>query len=122
MPLKEARKSVNAIVTVNDSQVLRWIEELNGTQDVEIRAKEIREKINILKAKNGNKREIAALYDQLYQLQFQEDYLLLIIDKKSDYNRANNGFTVNGVHYHRLLGTAGGIKTSTIVYIFRCYS
>ena len=116
-PLKEARKSATAIVTVNDSQVLRWIEELNGTQDVDARAKDIREKINILKSRNGNKKEIAALYDQLYELQFQPDYLLLVIDKKSDYNRANSGFTVNGIQYHRLLGTAGGIKLSTIVYV-----
>ena len=117
LPLKEARKSANAIVTVNDSQVLRWIEELNGTQDVDAKAKEIREQINILKAKGNNKKQVAALYDKLYELQFQKDYLLLVIDKKSDYNRANNGFTVNGVQYHRLLGTAGGIKTSTIVYV-----
>lgn len=117
LPLKDARKSANAIVTVNDSQVLRWIEELNGTQDVDARAKEIREQINILKSKKANKKQVAALYDHLYELQFQNDYLLLIIDKKSDYNRANNGFTVNGIQYHRLLGTAGGIKTSTIVYV-----
>lgn len=117
LPLSEARKSANAIVTVNDSQVLRWIEELNGTQDVDARAKEIREQINTLKSRQGNKKQVAALYDKLYELQFQKDYLLLIIDKKSDYNRANNGFTINGINYHRLLGTAGGIKTSTIVYV-----
>lgn len=117
LSLKEARKSTNTIVTVNDSQVLRWIEELNGTQDVDARAKEIRERINYLKSKNGNKREIASLYDKLYELQFQKDYLLLIIDKKSDYDRANKGFTVNGIEYRRLLGTAGGIKQSTIVYV-----
>ena len=115
LPLKEARKSANTIVTVNDSQVLRWIEELNGTQDVDARAKEIREKINVLKINKSNKKQVSALYDQLYELQFQKDYLLLIIDKKSDYDKANKGFKVNGIEYHRLLGTAGGIKTSTIV-------
>ena len=45
LPLKEARKSANTIVTVNDSQVLRWIEELNNTQDVDVRAKEINEEM-----------------------------------------------------------------------------
>lgn len=117
LSLKEARKSTNTIVTVNDSQVLRWIEELNGTQDVDACAKEIRERINYLKSKNGNKREVTSLYDKLYELQFQKDYLLLIIDKKSDYDRANKGFAVNGIEYRRLLGTAGGIKQSTIVYV-----
>lgn len=117
LPLKEARKSANTVVSVNDSQVLRWIEELNHTQDADARAKEIREQINVLKQKRENKKQVSKLYDQLYELQFQKDYLLLIIDKKSDYNRANNGFTINGIKYHRLLGTAGGIKTSTIVYV-----
>lgn len=117
LSLKEARKSANTIVTVNDSQVLRWIEELNGTQDIDARAKEIREKINVLKTNKSNKKQVSALYDQLYELQFQKDYLLLIIDKKSDYDKANKGFKVNGIEYHRLLGTAGGIKTSTIVYV-----
>ena len=73
LSLKEARKSTNTIVTVNDSQVLRWIEELNGTQDIDACAKEIRERINYLKSKNGNKREVASLYDKLYELQFQKD-------------------------------------------------
>lgn len=117
LSLKEARKSANTIVTINDSQVLRWIEELNNTQDIDTKAKEIREKINSLKARNGGKKQISLLYDKLYELQFQKDYLLLVIDKKSDYARANNGFTINGTQYHRLLGTAGGIKTSTIVYV-----
>lgn len=117
LPLKEARKGINTIVTVNDSQVLRWIDELNGNQDVDEQSKAIRAEINSKKAHNAPKKEIAALYDELYNLQFQPDYLLLVIDKKSDYNRANRGFTVNGIEYRRLLGTAGGIKLSTIVYV-----
>ena len=108
---------MSTIVTVNDSQVMRWIEELNGTQDVDEKAKEIRTQINQAKAGGKNKRVVSALYDKLYSLQFQPDYILLVIDKNSDYDRANRGFTVNGISYHRLLGTAGGIKQSTIVYI-----
>ena len=117
LPLAEARKSTNTIVTINDSQVLRWIDELNGTQDVDAQAKEIREQINFLKQNRGNKKQISELYNKLYELQFQSDYLLLIMDKKSDYDKANKGFKVNGIEYRRLLGTAGGIKQATIVYV-----
>ena len=95
LPLAEARKSTNTIVTINDSQVLRWIDELNGTQDVDAQAKEIREQINFLKQNRGNKKQISELYNKLYELQFQSDYLLLIMDKKSDYDKANKGFKVN---------------------------
>ena len=39
------------------------------------------------------------------------------MDKKSDYDRANQGFYVNGIKYLRLLCTTGGVKTSTVVYV-----
>ena len=50
-------------------------------------------------------------------MQFKPDYMCLIIDKDKDYYRANRGFSINGVMYERLLGTAGGIKNRTIVYV-----
>lgn len=50
-------------------------------------------------------------------MKFIDDYLLLVIDRKTDYAKANKGFKVNGIRYRRLLGTSGGIKNSTIVYI-----
>ena len=43
--------------------------------------------------------------------------MCLIIDKKQDYYRACKGFSINGVNYCRLLGTNGGIKNSTIVFV-----
>lgn len=43
--------------------------------------------------------------------------MCLIIDKNSDYRRALRGFVINGVKYVRLLGTNGGIKNSTIVFV-----
>ena len=41
----------------------------------------------------------------------------MIIDKEKDYHRACSGFSINGVRYKRLLGTNGGIKNSTIVFV-----
>ena len=43
--------------------------------------------------------------------------MCLIVDKEKDYRRAVKGFTINGEKYVRLLGTAGGIKNNTIVFV-----
>ena len=43
--------------------------------------------------------------------------MCLIIDREKDYYRACKGFTINGVKYRRLLGTNGGIKNETIVFV-----
>lgn len=45
------------------------------------------------------------------------DYLCLIIDRVSDYRRACKGFKINGVRYVRLVGTNGGVKNETIVFV-----
>lgn len=41
----------------------------------------------------------------------------MVMDSDKDYDRANQGFKINSYKYHRLLGTNGGIKKSSIVYI-----
>ena len=120
LPLNRARKTTGLVVALADSQILSWINELNGTEDYDIQAKEIQRKIRDIKKEpvsRSNKTKIANLYQQLYRLQFKEDYLCVIIDKKSDYDRANQGFYVNGIKYLRLICTTGGVKTSTVVYV-----
>ena len=100
--------------------MLRWIAELNGITDADEKAKAIRAEIRHLR-KEGNsvsiKRQIRKLYKDLDELQFQPDYMSLVIDKEKDYWRACNGFSINGIRYRRLLGTNGGIKNSTIVFV-----
>lgn len=120
LPLNEARKSPGCVVSLSDSQVLTWINELNGTEDKDKRAQEIKKEIKFLKKQPNsleNKNAIAQKYDELYKLQFIEDYMCLIIDKNSDYDRANKGFFINGIKYRRFLATTGGVKMSTIVYV-----
>lgn len=46
----------------------------------------------------------------------------LIIDRPSDYYRSLKGFKINGVEYVRLLGTNGGVKNSTIVFVSKTIS
>ena len=120
LPLNRARNTTGLVVALADSQILSWINELNGTEDYDVQAKEIKRQIKEIKKQpvsRNNKTKISNLYKQLYRLQFKEDYLCVIMDKKSDYDRANQGFYVNGIKYLRLLCTTGGVKTSTVVYV-----
>ena len=120
LPLNRARNTTGLVVALADSQILSWINELNGTEDYDIQAKEIKRQIKEIKKQpvsRSNKTKISNLYKDLYRIQFKEDYLCVIMDKKSDYDRANQGFYVNGIKYLRLLCTTGGVKTSTVVYV-----
>ncbi len=119
LPIDEARRN-DEVISLADSQVLRWIDELNGITDADAMAREIKTQIRQLrKEKNSpqNKRTIRKLYRQLDDIQFKPDYMCLIIDREKDYHRACRGFSINGVKYKRLLGTNGGIKNSTIVFV-----
>lgn len=105
---------------MGSSQVLRWIDELNGITDADEKACNIKKEIRRLKKLPvcpENRKAIRKLYQDLDNVQFKPDYMCLVIDKEKDYRRACNGFTINGIKYKRLLGTAGGIKNSTIVFV-----
>ena len=119
LPIEEARRN-EEVIALADSLVLRWIDELNGIADGDIKAKEIKRQIKALKKEENtteNRRKVKKLYNELDRLQFVQDYMCLIIDKEKDYYRACKGFSINGVKYKRLLGTNGGIKNSTIVFV-----
>ena len=117
---KEALEN-NELVALASSTTLRMIDELNGVdyREKEIRIKQLKKEIGELKTKANTK----AMRDKLTEKQkefnklvFMEDYLCVVMDTKKDYDRANKGFTVNGVEYERLLSTSAGVKKSTIVF------
>lgn len=119
LPLEQAMKNKKDIIALTSSQMLRWIDELRG-KDNDAVAKAIKSQIKKTKRKENNKTNqliIQRLYKALYSTQFCPDYLSIIMDKNSDYDRANKTFYVNGQKKTRLLGTNGGIKNSTIVYV-----
>lgn len=119
LPLDEARRN-EEVISLASSQVLRWIDELNGVVDGDAQAFAIRDEIRALRREPNSvkiRRQIKQLYAKLDAVQFKPDYLELVIDKKKDYCRACQGFSVNGISYKRLLGTNGGIKNSTIVFV-----
>lgn len=121
LPLNTAMNEYpEIIVSLNDSQLLRFIDELNGVSDINAKVRDIQRKIKLEKKKPKSRSTttvIKYLYNELYSLQFQKDYVCVIMDSNKDYDRANQGFVINGVSYRRFLGTNGGIKNSTIVYV-----
>lgn len=119
LPLPEARRN-DEIISLADSQILRWIDELNGITDADEKARQIKSEIRRIRRETSsvqNKRNIKKLYENLDEIQFKADYLCLIIDKEKDYYRACDGFSINGISYRRLLGTNGGVKNETIVFV-----
>lgn len=119
LPLSEARKN-DEVISLADSQILRWIDELNGITDADERASAIKREIRSLRKESGtiqNRRKIKKLYSDLDDIQYKPDYLCLVIDRIKDYHRACDGFYINDIKYVRLLGTNGGIKNSTVVFV-----
>lgn len=120
LPLSSAMKNKTDIVALNDSQILRWICELSGKEDMDETVRQLKTEIKEAKKRPTSaesKSLIRNLYGRLYELLYQKDYFSLIMNSKKDYDRANNGFKINGYSYKRLVGTNGGIKKATITYI-----
>lgn len=121
LPLEQALISQpKSVVSIADSQVMRFIDEINGVSDISGKVKLLQREINAEKKRpksKESKQKIKRLYSEMYDLQFQKDYICVVMDTFADYDRANLGFTVNGIEFKRFLGTNGGIKNSTIVYV-----
>lgn len=122
--IKNIRKDSCSVVSLNDSQVLRWLEKINGREDSDLIAKRLKREIKILKKEPStltNKKLISLKYDELYKTRFTSDYMMIVFDKKSHYDRARKGFTITidgvPIKYRRFIGTANSIKKSTIIFV-----
>lgn len=121
LPLNAAKLS-GELVSLAESTAIRFIEEIAGI-DQSVYALEItklQKELSAVKQKpnsNESRREVQEIYRRLDQLQFCPEYLCLVCDSAKDYIRAAAGFQVNGLQYRRLLGTTGGIKNKTVVFV-----
>ena len=64
LPLERARKVPGFVVSLADSQILTWINQLNGTMDYDIKAKKIKKEIKLLKKQpnsQDNKKNISKI-------------------------------------------------------------
>ena len=118
--LKEARQN-KELVSLGDSNCLRMIDKINGVDRNKIQEEinDIKKRINIIKRDKTsieNKKKIRYLYNKLDKIQYKPEYISVTMDKPSDFDRLNKGFKINGIAYKRLVGTASGVKLSTVVY------
>lgn len=122
--LEDVRRDSQMVVALGSSQVLRWLSAIQGRQNDDELATVLKNEISRLKKQPNsldNKQRIKSLYRKLYATQFQQDYVMLVMDSVKDYRRALKGFTITvdgvSVKYKRLLGTTGSIKKSTIIFV-----
>ena len=116
----EARKN-NDLITLADSQVLRFIDEINGVdrQENQSTYKNLTKELkNIRKGTKTaeSKKRIKEIYSELEDIQLIEDYIDVIMDKPDDIFKLQNEFTFNGKKFRRLVGTSNGVKKSVVVY------
>lgn len=129
LKLSEIRKQSQLVVSLGSSQVLRWLNQMQNRQNNDFEATLIKQEIKQIKKQENsisNKNRINDLYNQLYEKQFQQDYMMLVMDSPKDYRYVckygfkitiDYGNRVETVEYKRFLGTAGSIKKSTIIFV-----
>ena len=122
LTIEEAKKN-SELISLTDSQTFRFIQDIKkyeiNNSDVELIKKAIKH-IKRLPSSIENKQKIKSLYNQKNEILFTKDYISIIMDRNKDFDRCNNvknGIFINGRRYKRLLGTTGGIKNSTIIYV-----
>lgn len=119
LSITEGRQS-GELISLADSSVLRFIREINGTEDDEAKYIEILNNINLIKKDKTNIENRRKLKEELKkrdELILVRDYITVVMKNRGDFDRANKGFLFNGVNFKRLVGTTGGIKDNTIVYV-----
>lgn len=118
--LDDVAKNSEIIISVGHSQLIKWIEELTNTENNYLKAAEVRRDIKFLKKQEStreNKKQIKTKYDELYLLQFEPNLVSVQFDKKSHFDNCCKSLIINGVKFHRLYGTPGGLKMSTVLFI-----
>lgn len=120
LTLRQAREN-KELIALNESQMMRFIDELNDITNPEIYIADIKEQIKKLRQDKNlafSRPKIKKLYEKLDKYQFKKDYVCVVIDNNKDYMKIyKNGFTINGITYRRLLATTGGVKNNTIVFV-----
>ncbi|MCI8416410.1 MAG: hypothetical protein HFI33_02710 [Lachnospiraceae bacterium] len=120
LTISQAREN-KELIALNESQLMRFIDELNGITNPEMHISDIKYQIKKWKREKNlaySRPKIKKLYEELDQYQFKKDYVCIVIDSNKDYTKIyKSGFQINGITYRRLLGTTGGVKSNTIVFV-----
>lgn len=120
LTVNQAREN-KELIALSESQMMRFIDELNEITNPELHISDIKSQIKRLKFEKNlsiSRPKIKKLYEELDKYQFKKDYVCVVIDNNKDYYKIyKNGFKINNITYRRLLGTTGGVKNNTIVFV-----
>lgn len=120
LSVNEAREN-KELISLSESQILRWIDELNHLSDAEMHITYIKNQIKKEKCEPNlakSRPRIRKLYEQLDHYQLKKDYVCIVIERDKDFDQIyKNGFEINGTKYRWLLGTTGGVKNNTVVFV-----
>lgn len=110
------------VISLAESTCIRMIEDIVGV-DRDVAASTLRElntELRALRKQPKSKeqaRAIKRVYQQQADIQYLPEYLCLVCKTKAAFKKACKGFVVNGLRYVRLVGTTGGVKQSTVVFV-----
>lgn len=110
------------VISLAESTCIRMIEDIAGVDRAATMAelKEINAQVKALRKEKKSREQVKTLkelYRRREEIQFMPEYLCLVCDTKAQFRRACKGFSVNGMEYVRLVGTTGGVKNSTVVFV-----
>lgn len=114
-------KDKDEIISISDSQVIRWIDSINkkDRNKEKLVYDEIKSKIKRLKKNKTDKnikKEICELYNTLNKMQFIPELINVVMNKPSDIDKFKDGFKINGRTYLRFVGSPNQVKKSTVMY------
>ena len=120
LSLSDVAYNSEIVISVGHSQLIKWIEEEAGTVDSYLDIQKIRKEIKYLKTLDNtpeNQKNIKDKYNELYKVQFERNLVSIQFDKKSHFDKCCQKLIINGKPFHRLYGTPGGLKMSTVLFI-----
>ncbi len=119
--LAEAKRA-GQVISLAESTCIRMIEDIVGVDSVTATdtMQTLKQELRELRKQDKTKeqvRRIKQIHQEMVNIQFMPEYLCLVSSGKTAFRRACRGFTVNGLRYVRLVGTTGGVKNSTVVFV-----
>ena len=120
LTLQQAREEQN-LIPLFDSEAIRMIDTINefhrdiAKEELAKLKKELKE-IRRQPKSYATKKRITEIYSAMDKIQCKMDYVSVVFQSKSDFDELNKGFKINGIEYHRLIGTPNGVKKSTIIF------
>ena len=120
LSLNDVAYNSEIVISVGHSQLIKWIEEETGTSENYLKVQKIRREIKELKKLDNtidNQNMIRNKYNDLYKFQFEPNLVSIQFDNKAHFNKCCSKLTINGQKFHRLYGTPGGLKMSTVLFI-----